>query len=66
MPLVRIELWAGKSKDLKDAISKDVTDLLVKHLGCPPEGVTIVFDERPKSDWYTAGKSHVELHPDKK
>ncbi|MEF3255589.1 MAG: 4-oxalocrotonate tautomerase family protein [Deferribacterales bacterium] len=65
MPLLRIELWAGKSKELKDAIARDITDVMVKHLNCPPEGVTIVFDERSKADWFTAGKSHEDLHKDK-
>lgn len=66
MPTIRIELWAGKSKELKDALAKDITDVVVKHIGCPPEGVTIVFDERPKGDWYTAGRSHAELYIDRK
>jgi Uncharacterized protein, 4-oxalocrotonate tautomerase homolog len=53
MPTVKIELWAGKTKELKDSLAQDITNIIVKHIGCPPEGVTIVFDERPKADWYT-------------
>jgi len=61
MPIVRIELWPGKTQEIKDAVAKDVTEALVKHTGCPANAVTIVFDERIKSNWYTGGISHEEL-----
>ena len=66
MSTVKIELWAGKTKELKDSLAQDITNIIVKHIGCPPEGVTIVFNERPKADWYTGGKSHEDICPDKK
>ncbi|MCX8085013.1 MAG: tautomerase family protein [Calditerrivibrio sp.] len=65
MPVVRVEMWQGKSKEVKDNIAKDITEVFVKNLGCPPEAVTVVYDDRPKTDWYTGGKSHDKLYVDK-
>ena len=65
MPLLRVSLWAGRSKEQKAGLAKALTDTMVEKAGVPPEAVTIQFEELPKENWATAGTLHTELFKDK-
>lgn len=56
MPFVMIDWIEGRDDDQKRAIVKDITDSMVKHAKCPPEAVSIVFTEHPRSCIAKAGK----------
>jgi 4-oxalocrotonate tautomerase len=56
MPIVRIEMWPGRTKEVKKKVAKEVTDVLVNNIGCAPDAVTLVFDERPQENWAQAGE----------
>ncbi len=60
MPLVRIDLWAGQSRECKDALMRGVTRAVVEAVGCPPEAVEIVIYETDKANWSSGGISHAE------
>ncbi|MBM3525886.1 MAG: 4-oxalocrotonate tautomerase [Alphaproteobacteria bacterium] len=55
MPMIRVELFPGRSIEQKRAFAKAVTDSFVAICGSTPQGVHIVFAEVEKSDWATAG-----------
>lgn len=61
MPIVRIEMWPGRTKEMKKKVAKEVTDVLVKTIGCTPESVMLVFDEREQENWAQAGELHCDL-----
>ena len=50
MPIVRIEMWAGKEDELKRKLARDITDVMVENVGCPRQRVTILFSDVPKDD----------------
>ena len=58
MPVVRIDLWAGQSRECKDALMRNVTSAVVEAVGCPPEAVEIIIYETEKANWASGGVSH--------
>ncbi len=45
MPVVQVEMLEGRTVDQKRAMVKEVTDVIVKTLNCPPEAVKIIIRE---------------------
>jgi 4-oxalocrotonate tautomerase len=41
MPIVTIKLLAGRSKEQKRGLVKDVTEAIARNAGCPPGAVHI-------------------------
>ncbi len=60
MPLVRIDLLAGRSREAKDALIHNVTKAVVDSVGCPVEAVTVILYEVDKADWARGGISHAK------
>ena len=60
MPILRVSLWACKTKDEKAKLAKALTDTMVATTQVPAEAVTIMFEELPKENWATGGQLHTE------
>mgnify|MGYP002717519545 CR=1 FL=1 len=58
MPLVRIELFPGRSPALKQEIATRITQMLSDVAGIAPEATSVIFQETPPADWFVAGWSH--------
>jgi 4-oxalocrotonate tautomerase len=56
MPIVRIELFSGRGKEIKKKIAQEITEVLVKNLSIPPEAVIIIFDDLEKYNFAQAGR----------
>ncbi len=56
MPLIEIQLFEGRSDDVKREYAKAITEAAVNIMGCTPESVDIIYRDVKKSDWATAGK----------
>lgn len=61
MPLLRVSLWSGRTKEQKAELAKALTDTMVNVAKVPPQSVTIQFEELPKDNWATGGQLHSEL-----
>jgi len=61
MPILRVSLWSGRTKEQKAALAKALTDVMVAVANVPPQSVTIQFEELPKENWATGGQLHTEL-----
>lgn len=55
MPVIRIELSAGRTSTQKQQVVEDITKSMVEHCGCTPESIHIVFYDVEPSDWAVAG-----------
>lgn len=64
MPVLKISLWSGRSKEQKAELAQALTDAVVTTARVPAEAVTILFDELPKENWATAGQLHTERFKD--
>jgi 4-oxalocrotonate tautomerase len=50
MPEVIIELAEGRSVDQKRSLVKDITDAVVRNCQVPPDAVTVIIHENPRTD----------------
>lgn len=55
MPIIRVELLEGRSRDQKREFVEGVTDLFVRVCGGTPETVQVVFFDVSKDDWGANG-----------
>lgn len=51
MPIVRVEMLAGRSQPTKQKIADEMTDVLVRNLGADPAHIYIMFADVAGSDW---------------
>ncbi|KRO00529.1 2-hydroxymuconate tautomerase [Companilactobacillus kimchiensis] len=55
MPLVHIDLIAGRSEEQLRGMVKDVTAAIVKNTGAPAEHVHVVLNEMAKEHYAVGG-----------
>jgi 4-oxalocrotonate tautomerase len=65
MPLLRVSLWTGRTRQQKAELAKALTDTMVQVAKVPAQAVTIQFEEMPKENWATGGQLHSVLFKDK-
>lgn len=63
MPLVRIDMWAGRSPEVKAALITNVTKAVVDAVGCPVDAVEVLVYEIDKANWATGGVAHATKFP---
>lgn len=57
MPVIRIDLFPGRSTEVKQAIAREITDVLSTVAGIKPTDTTIIFSEVPATEWFVAGEA---------
>ncbi len=55
MPLVRVSMYPGRTRQQKEDFAAAVTESAAEILGTKKEHVIVVFDENPKENWFLAG-----------
>jgi len=55
MPLIRVEMFEGRTPEQKAELARALTEATVKTLGCSPEAVDVMMFDVPKAHWATAG-----------
>jgi 4-oxalocrotonate tautomerase len=55
MPMIRVELFSGRSKEQKQRFAKAITEKFVEICGGTPQSVQVIFIAVAKDDWATAG-----------
>jgi len=55
MPVVTVEMWAGRTIEQKRRLVEGIT-LVMTNLGIPPEAVHIIIKDNPKHNWAIGGK----------
>ena len=56
MAIVRIELFAGRSREQKAAATLAITEAMSRTLGTTSAGTQIIFVDVEKSDWGHDGR----------
>lgn len=56
MPLIVVSMYPGRSAEQKNEFAKAVTDQAVQILKTKAEHVIVVFDEKPKENWFQSGR----------
>ncbi len=56
MPIVRIEMWPGRTHAQKAELARVITEAMVTIAHTTPDSTTVVFSEVAKEDWAQGGK----------
>ena len=55
MPIVRVEMWPGRTHAQKAELAKLITEAIVKVTHAPPNTTTIIFEDVSKENWAIGG-----------
>lgn len=56
MPIIRVEMFTGRTRDQKRALVKELTDCFVRTCGGKPESVQVVLVDVERQDWGAGGE----------
>jgi len=56
MPIVRVEMWPGRTDEQKRQLAGAITDAMVEIGKTTPEATIIVFEDVEKSNWAQSGQ----------
>ena len=54
MPIVKVEMWPGRTRDQKAKLAREITDAF-ERIGTPREATIVVFEDIEKHNWAQAG-----------
>ena len=55
MPVVKVDLWEGRTEEEKEKLIEGITRAFVE-IGIRAEWVTVVLHDVPRSNWGSGGK----------
>ena len=55
MPIVRVEMYPGRTHQQKAELARAITDAVVRIAKTTPEATMVIFTEVPKEHWAQAG-----------
>ena len=64
MPIIRVEMFAGRTEQQKRVLVRKLTDAFVNAAGGTPESVNVVITDVDKSDWGSGGELCSDKFPD--
>lgn len=64
MPIIRVEMFEGRTEQQKRALVRELTDAFVNAAGGTPESVNVVITDVDKSDWGSGGELCSDKFPD--
>lgn len=64
MPVIRVEMFSGRTEDQKRALVKELTEGFVRAAGGDPEHVHVILADVDKSDWGFGGALCSDVLPD--
>lgn len=64
MPMIRVELFKGKSRETKRELAEALTQAMIDTVGSKREAVWVVIDEVEKEDWAFGGQLGIDKYPD--
>jgi len=61
MPIVRVEMYEGRSMDQKRELARDLTAIVARVTGNPADAVHVIIEEIKRENWAIGGV----LQPDR-
>ena len=55
MPIVRVEMWPGRTQAQKAELARAITDAVVNIARTVPEETIVIFQEVPRESWAKGG-----------
>ena len=64
MPIIRVEMFKGRTREQKRELVKELTNGFVRVCGGAAAGLTVVITDVEKEDWGSAGELCADKYPD--
>ena len=55
MPIVRVEMWPGRTKSQKAELARVITEAVVTIAHTTPEATIVIFEDVAKENWAVGG-----------
>lgn len=55
MPIVRVEMWPGRTQSQKAELARVITEAMVTIAHTTPEATTVIFEDVAKENWAVGG-----------
>ena len=55
MPIVRVEMWPGRTHAQKSELARAITDAVVTIAHTRPEDTIVIFTDIPRENWASGG-----------
>lgn len=55
MPIVRVEMWPGRTKSQKAELARVITEAMVSIAHTTSEATTVIFEDVAKENWAVGG-----------
>jgi len=55
MPIVRVEMWTGRTHAQKQELARAITEAVCAIAQTTPEATTIIFEDVDRGNWAQAG-----------
>jgi 4-oxalocrotonate tautomerase len=55
MPIVRVEMWSGRTESQKAELARVITEAVVAIAHTTPEVTTVIFEDVAKENWAIGG-----------
>ncbi len=56
MPIVRVELWPGRTQAQKAELARAITEAVVTIAHTTPEATIVIFEDVAKENWAQGGR----------
>ena len=66
MPIVRVEMWEGATKETKAELAQAITKVMGDIANKPPEYVIVLFNDYEMQNWAIAGELASDIDWEKK
>lgn len=64
MPIIRVEMWEGRSLDKKRELVETLTADMARIAECDPASIYVVISDIKKENWGAGGELCSEKYPD--
>ncbi len=64
MPIIRVEMWEGRTLDQKQELVEVLSKETARITGCGVESVYVILDDIKKENWGAGGQLCSEKYPD--
>ncbi len=63
MPVVRVEMWVGRTHAQKQELARVITEAMVNIAHTTPEATIIIFEDIAKDNWAQSGSLASDTEP---
>lgn len=56
MAIVTVQIMEGRSEEVKDALVRDITDVMLKHIDPDPTHIRVLIDELKPGNYSVGGR----------